>query len=208
MVCGYIHMNLSVKACGPLVAAACLVLARPAHATTFELGGALGADFNAGADTLQTLHYSDGTEQQIKAGNGLLLAAGAGAMFFDHQPHRLETQLTLGIKYSTMEPTNNASLDFVRVPVELLAFYRNEDFHFRVGGGGAWYVSNSLSGGGALNVDTHFKPALGAIAQADFVWGAFAVGLRYTALRLRAEDASVSASANSLGLELSYFYRL
>jgi hypothetical protein len=200
-------MNLSMKVLSPLVIVAGLTLALPAHATTFELGGAVGADFNAGADTLLTLHYSDGTEQAIKAGNGLLVAAGAGAMFFDQQPHRLETQLTLGIKYSTMQPTNNASLDFVRVPVELLAFYRNEDWHFRVGGGGAWYVSNSLSGSGALNGDAHFDPALGAIVQADFVWKAFAVGLRYTLLRLHDRDADVSASANSVGLGLSYFYR-
>ena len=193
--------------CLSLVAAG-LTLAQPARATTFELGGFAGADFNAGADTLLTLHYSDGTEQEIKAGNGLLIAAGAGAMFFEQQPHRLETQLTLGLKYSSMKPTNNASLDFVRVPLELLAFYRNEDWHFRVGGGAAWYVSNSLSGGGALNGEAHFDPALGAIVQGDFVWGAFAVGIRYTRLSLRPSGADASARANSLGLNLSYFYRL
>jgi hypothetical protein len=180
----------------------------PASATTFELGGTLGADFNAGADTLLVLHYSDGTSQDIKAGNGLLAAVGGGIMFFDQQPHRLETQLTIGVKYSSMTPTNNASLDFIRVPIELLAFYRNENWHFRAGGGGAWYVSNSLSGGGALNGDAKFGPALGAIAQADFVWGAFAVGLRYTLLRLRADGADGGVNANSLGLNLSYFYRI
>ena len=192
----------------PCVLGVFLTLAPSAHATTFELGGAVGADFNAGADTLLTLHYSDGTEQAIKAGNGLLIAAGAGALFFDQQPHRLETQLTLGIKYSSMQPTSNANLDFIRVPVELLAFYRNEDWHFRVGGGGAWYAFNSLSGSGALGGSAHFEPALGAIAQADFVWGAFSLGLRYTLLRLHERDADASASANSIGLSLGYFYRL
>jgi len=191
-----------------LIVAAATTFSFPAGATTFEVGGAVGVDFNAGADTLLVLHYSDGTSQDIKAGNGLLVAAGGGIMFFDQQPHRLETQLTIGVKYSTMTPTNNASLDFVRVPIELLAFYRNEDWHFRVGGGGAWYVSNSLSGGGALNGDVKFGPALGAIAQADFVWGAFAVGLRYTRLQLKADGADRSANANSLGLNLSYFYRI
>jgi len=194
--------------CSLLIAAACSTLSLQARATTFELGGALGADFNAGADTLLVLKYSDGTTQDIKAGNGLLAAVGGGVMFFDQQPHRLETQLTIGVKYSTMSPANNASLDFVRVPIELLAFYRNEDWHFRLGGGGAWYVSNSLSGGGALNGEAKFGPALGGIAQADFVWNAFAVGLRYTLLQLRADGADRSANANSLGVNLSYFYRL
>lgn len=193
---------------GLLIVVATMTFSLSARATTFELGGALGADFNAGADTLLVLHYSDGTSQDIKAGNGLIASVGGGIMFFDQQPHRLETQLTIGIKYSTMTPTNNASLDFVRVPVELLAFYRNEDWHFRLGGGGAWYVSNSLSGGGALNGDVKFGPALGAIAQADFVWKAFAVGLRYTLLQLRADGADRSSNANSLGVSLSYFYRI
>jgi len=191
-----------------LIMVAAATFSSHAHATTLELGGALGVDFNAGADTLLVLHYSDGTSQDIKAGNGLLAAAGGGIMFFDEQPHRLETELTIGIKYASMRPTNNASLDFIRVPIELLAFYRNEDWHFRVGGGGAWYVSNSLSGGGALNGDVKFGPALGGIAQADFVWGAFAVGLRYTLLQLRADGADRGANANSLGLNLSYFYRI
>jgi hypothetical protein len=178
-----------------------------AHATTFELGGSLAADFNAGAETLFTIQYTDGTTQDIKAGNGLLAEVGGGALFFDQQPHRLETQLTLGIKYSTMSPANNASLSFVRVPIELLAFYRNDDWHFRVGGGGAWYVSNSLTGGGVLNVNDKFAPALGGIMQADFVWGAFAVGLRYTLLQMRKEGTDESGNANSLGVNLSYFYR-
>ncbi len=186
----------------------CSTFSLRARATTFELGGTLGADFNAGADTLLTLKYSDGTSQDIKAGNGLRAAAGGGIIFFDEQPHRLETQLTIGIKYSSMTPTNNASLSFVRVPIELLAFYRNEDFHFRVGGGAAWYVANSLSGGGALEGEAKFGSALGGIAQADFVWNAFAIGLRYTLLKLRADGAEESASANSIGLNLSYFYHL
>jgi len=197
-----------IQASGLLIMVAATTFSLPARATTFELGGALGADFNAGADALLVLHYSDGTSQDIKAGNGLLAAGGGGIMFFDQQPHRLETQLTVGLKYSSMKPTNNASLNFIRVPIELLAFYRNEDWHLRVGGGGAWYVSNSLSGGGALNGDAKFGPALGAIAQADFIWGAFAVGLRYTLLQLRADGADRSANANSLGLNLSYFYRM
>jgi len=190
------------------VALSCSAFSFHAHATTFELGGTLGGDFNAGADTLLTLHYTDGTSQDIKAGNGLRASVGGGLMLFDQQPHRLETQLTIGIKYSTMQPTNNASLNFVRVPIELLAFYRNEDWHFRVGGGPAWYVSNSLSGGGALEGEAKFGSALGGIVQADFVWNSFAVGLRYTALKLRADGADRSANANSVGVNLSYFYHL
>jgi hypothetical protein len=185
-----------------------LCLPASARAMTFELGGLLAVDANLGSDTLLTLHYSDGSDQTIKAGNGVALALGGGAMFFDDQPHRLETQLTIGVKYSTMEPTSNASLDFVRVPIELLAFYRNEDWHFRVGGGPGFYVSNTLSGGGTLLVNADFKPAVAGIFEADFVWNAFFAGLRYTLLNLHTTVGHASASANSLGLALGYFFRL
>jgi hypothetical protein len=107
-----------------------------------------------------------------------------------------------------MEPTSNASLDFVRVPIELLAFYRNEDWHFRVGGGPGFYISNTLSGGGTLLVNADFKPAVAGIFEADFVWKAFFAGLRYTLLNLHTTVGHASASANSLGLALGYFFRL
>ncbi|HKO89961.1 MAG TPA: hypothetical protein VJU61_02350 [Polyangiaceae bacterium] len=186
---------------------ASLLVGLPAQATTFELGGTLGADFNLGADTILELEYDDGSDQEIKAGNGVLLSLAAGALFFDHQPHQLETVLSLGLKYSTMEETENAGLDFLRLPIDLLAFYRNEDWFFRAGGGLVWYPSSSLTGSGALPVDLSFDAALGGIAQVEFIYEGWSVGLRYTALSLTPSGTDVSLSANSLGGTLSYLYR-
>jgi len=178
-----------------------------AHATTFEAGGSLVGDFNAGGDTLAVLHFADASTQDITAGQGLILSGGAGAIFFDQNPHRLETLLTLGVKYSSMQPASNADLSYVRVPIEALAFYRNDNFHFRLGGGGVWYVVNSLSGSGAasdLNVD--FKPSVGGIVEADFIWNAISLGLRYTILTLRPTNVDTRIAANTIGLNFSYFY--
>ena len=180
----------------------------PASATQFELGGGLNLDFNAGADTLAVLQFTNGDNQNIKAGNGVTIDAGGGAIFFGPQPHRLETVMTIGLKYSTMQPAQNADLSFVRVPVELLAFYRNDDLHFRVGGGTALYLVNSLSGSGAASgLDVTFDPAFAGIVEADFVWKGFFAGLRYTALKLHTPSASVDFAANSIGVSLGYFYR-
>lgn len=193
-----------------LIWAAALALGAPAtaRATTFEAGGSVVGDFNAGGDTLAVLHFTDASTQDVTAGQGLILAAGAGAIFFDQTPHHLETVLTLGVKYSTMQPTTNADLSYVRVPLEALAFYRNDNLHFRLGGGGVWYVSNSLSGSGAasdLNID--FKPSVGGIVQADFVWKAVSLGLRYTMLTLRPTDVDTRIAANTIGINFSYFYQ-
>jgi len=194
--------QLGAPAC---IAAMCVGL--PAQATTFELGGTLGADFNLGADTLLELEYDDGSVQEIKAGNGVLLSLAAGALFFDHQPHQLEAVLSLGLKYSTMQETSNAGLDFLRFPIDLLAFYRNEELYFRAGGGLVWYPSSSLTGSGELPIDQSFDAALGGIVQLDFVYAGWSLGMRYTALSLTPSGTDVSISANSLGGSLSYVYR-
>jgi hypothetical protein len=188
-----------------VVGVAAFAPARRAAATIGEVGASVGADFNAGADTLATLKFSDGSTQEIKGGNGLLLALGGGAIFFEGQPHRLETVLDVGVKFSGMQPTQNADLSFVRIPVELLAFYRNDDLHFRVGGGPAWYAHSSLSGSGAAsNLHVDFKRALGAVVQADFLWGRGYVGLRYTHLNY---GMSGSVAANSIGVTLGFYFQ-
>ncbi len=179
-----------------------------AEATTYELGGSIAGDFNAGADPLVKLKFSDGSEQTIKGGSGLTLSADAGAIFFDHQQHQLETMITLGMKFSSMKPASNADLTFIRVPIELLAFYRNEQHFFRVGAGTAFHLVNSLHGSGAAsNFDTTFDSAIGGVFQADFIWKEFALGMRYTVMRYSANNIDESVAANSIGINLNYMYQ-
>ena len=190
-----------------ILAVAISAVSKSTLATQIEAGGSLIGDFNAGADKLATLEFTDSSTQEIKGGNGVIFAGGVGALFFNKGSHRLETLLTIGLKYSTMQPTTNADLSFVRVPVELLGFYRNEALHFRVGGGAASYFGSSLSGSGAASgLHVAFKPALGGIVEADFVSGGFSLGLRYTRLTLTPSGSNISVAANSLGVGLSYFY--
>ncbi len=181
---------------------------RSAYATSLELGGGVGGDFNAGADTLVTLEFDDGDTQEIKAGNGISLFAAGGAVFFDEYRHQLQTSLSLGVKLSTMQPASNADLTFTRFPIELLAFYRNDDWHFRAGGGPLLHVGNSLTGSGAASdIELQMDPALGGILQADLVFDAWFVGMRYTALSYQLSGTDESAAANSLGVSLGYLYR-
>lgn len=198
-------VGLVVATCALLLAAA---VPRRADAATPEVGGDLVVDGNTGDQVLH-LTFSDGSQQDISAGNGVTLALGGGVIFFDEGKHELEVVATIGAKYSTMAPTQNASLDWVRVPIELLAFYRSDAFHFRVGGGGTIYALNHLSGSGVLSpLDVHFTPAAGAVVQADFVWKGFFAGLRYTIMRYHASTSDVSISADSFGVDGGFFYRL
>jgi hypothetical protein len=181
---------------------------RPALAVTGEAGVGLSVDLNAGADTLATLRFSDGSSQEIKAGNGLLFTLGGGVILFEQQRHRLEAVLDVGVKFSTMQPSQNADLSFVRIPIEALAFYRNDDAHFRVGAGGAYYVHSALSGSGAAsNLQLDFNPGLAEIAEADFLWGRGYLGVRYTHLSYTVSGSSASAAANSVGFTLGFAYQ-
>jgi hypothetical protein len=81
-----------------------------------------------------------------------------------------------------------------------------------VGGGGALYLVNSLSGSGAASdLKATFEPAFAGIVEADFVAKSFFAGLRYTALRLRVSspvvDPAPSFAASSIGVTLGYYYR-
>jgi hypothetical protein len=194
-----------------VLTSACAVLlfgtpGRAGATTTLEVGGGGVVDFNMGDDVLK-LTFTDGSTQNISAGNGVGLSLGAGVIFFDGQTHELEVTLTAGFKYSTMSPAQNASLDWVRVPLELLAFYRNDTLHFRVGGGATMYGLNSLSGGGDLSgLDVHFAPSPGAILQADFIWGGLFAGLRFTIMSFHSTTSNENISANALGVDLGFFH--
>lgn len=162
-------------------------------------------DFNAGADPLLELEFNDGDDQTIEAGNGISLAALGSVRFFEETQHQLECQLGLGFKLSTMIPTENADLTFLRYPMDLLAFYRNEALYFRVGGGVYFSPINSLSGSGSLeDLDLQFNSALGAVIQADLAFEKVSVGLRYTRLNYSLDEAPDPIAAHSVGLTFGF----
>lgn len=190
-----------------LVAVSLVSVERMAAAATFELGGDVLIELNAGADPVLNLTFDDGTTQDISGGNGVSLAVGGGGIFFDDQQHQLEIVLTAGVKYSTMKPTENAGIDWVRIPLEAMAFYRNDALHFRAGLGETLYAFNSLQGSGAISdLDVKFAPALGTVIQADFLWKKLFIGLRYTILSIRPTSSDQSISANSIGLDVGFFH--
>jgi hypothetical protein len=183
--------------------------AEPANAMWLRGGAALIGDFDAGNETLATLTFGDGSTQQIHAGQGLAAAGSLSAGLFAHQSHQAEVVVNLGVKYSTMQPTTNANLSFVRVPLEVLAFYRNESLYFRAGAGLLVNLYTSLDGSGAASaLQADFDPSTGGVIQGDFVSGRFAAGLRFTLIEYQALAPASRFAANSIGVHLSYGFDL
>ncbi|MCG8554083.1 MAG: hypothetical protein MJD61_02160 [Proteobacteria bacterium] len=201
--------------------AVAMFVPREAQAQRWQVGGTMQVDFSAGSDELLTLDFIDGTSENIKAGDGVTLALSGGLRFRAEEAHQLELLLNLGIRYTDTQPAINGGVDFLRLPIEALAFYRlafgpsgSNTMFLRTGVGLAVHLMNELTGEGVLSgLHLRFGPALGWILQADLGSTLVAphqliVGLRYTRIGYRADGMSRPLSANAVGLQLGYLVEL
>lgn len=180
----------------------------PGFAQAVSVRPLVGINAEFGGDTLMTVVFSDGTSQDVKAGQGFSLFGGAALKdLFNTGEFGIDVQGTLGVKYSTIQEASNGSVDFFRFPVELLIL---GDWNgFRFGGGPCYHFANSLSASGVLSAgNLNFDDALGVTGQIDYtIAGHWNIGARYTAISYKPQVAGVSSvSANNFGVELGYFF--
>jgi len=161
----------------------------------------MGLDF--GGDTLAKAKFKGGGTDTIKAGEGLWLTGGIVGIV-----ENFETQFTIGYKFDS-STASNGSMDFSRIPVELLWFYnkRNDEGYFsgtwRFGGGITYHINPELKGDGAAKkIDAEFDNALGFILEAGVIFQTQDaikpfLGLRYTFIDY--EIGKNSADGNCLG---------
>jgi hypothetical protein len=186
----------------------CLLLGLPGLSHSAAVRGLLGIHGEFGGEKLFTVTYSDGSTSDVTAGEGLSIYGGAIAE--DLAPlgaAALDLQASAGLKYSTVREATNGGADFFRYPLELLAFVRYRPL--RVGLGPAYHVGGSFAGNGVLSpFSFELDPALGLVAQADYLFGRFFnLGLRYTSIRYRASRAGAgSVDASNLGVTFAVFF--
>jgi hypothetical protein len=141
----------------------------------------LGAEF--GGDEVIGFTYSDGSTPEVTAGGGLLLSAGVAVRLIPLGAHALEGQLNAGVKYRTIPPATNQSANWLRFPVEALAFYR-APMGMRVGGGATVHLRNVLEASGAtVNDRVEFQAKPGYVLQAEYIRGKISFDARYTILK-------------------------
>ena len=179
-----------------------------ALSTTLGVGAAdfrpiLKGGFDLGGDTMVSVVFTNGETSTIKANEGFYLGGGLAVI---DDARNLEYHLTLAYKIAVMS-AENGDLEFTRVPLEALVFYRFPKV--RVGGGLTYHLNPELEGSGVASaVDVKFKNALGFVLQADYlIWRGLAAGVRYTFLEYEAKgDATGTAKSNGLGLTVSYTF--
>ena len=160
-----------------------------------------GAEF--GGDTMATVTFDDGDTQKIRGNAGVYL--GGGAAIID-AARNMEYHLTVAYKFYFVD-ADNGDVEWTRVPLEALAFYRFE--RVRLGGGLTYHVNPRIEGSGfATPLDIKFKDALGVVLQVD--WRAtegLGLGVRYTFIEYEATgNFRGNAKGNGFGITASYTF--
>jgi hypothetical protein len=163
----------------------------------------LGGEY--GGDEVIQFTYADGSTPEVTAGGGLLLSAGAALRLIPLGSHALEAQVNAGVKYRTIPPATNQSANWLRFPVEALAFYR-APMGLRLGGGATVHLQNVLEASGdALNDRVEFQTKPGYVFQAEYLLRKVSFDARYTILKYEIENEG-TVNANSLGLGISFWF--
>lgn len=157
----------------------------------------LGGD--VGGDELLEFEYEDGSTPDVTAGGGLLLTVGGVLEAWRSGGHGLDAQVNAGIKYRTIPAATNQDLNWLRLPVEGLLYYRAPS-GFRFGGGPVVHLANALRASGeAADGTLEFETTPGAIIQAELIRGNVVFDLRYTALKYKVSGSGETVNASSFG---------
>ena len=156
------------------------------------LGFALDLSVEMGGDDFLEVLFTNGSSQQLRAGQGGSLAVGGIVRPSDASP--LSLRGTAGIKYVTTA-AENANIRFTRIPVELVGSYQLPT-GLRVGAGVVHHASNKFNGDGFVP-DVTFKPATGFTAE---------IGYKIIALTFTKIDYAVKGGTpldgGSIGVQL------
>lgn len=155
----------------------------------FLLGGAL----ELGGDKVAEVYFTDGSTQNIKAGQGGTIYAGA--QFRLNQKATFFLRSSVGIKYVTTK-ADNAHIRLTRIPLQLTANYIAPS-KVRLAAGLVTHQAIRLNFDG-LGDNAKLTSTPGVVMEAGY--GALA--LSYTLMTYK-DNASRSYAANAIGLTIS-----
>ena len=178
-----------------LVLAVLLAVAVPvASAQSFTplVEGAL----ELGGDDLFAVYFTNGSSQEIQAGQGGTLAVGVEGRPVASLP--VAVRGTVGFKF-VGTAADNANIYFTRIPVELVARYEHAG-GVHAGVGATAHLFNRLHGDDFLD-DKTFDAAFGPTVEVGWKW----VALTYTSLSYTDEQGNTFDAAAP---GLSFVYRI
>lgn len=157
------------------------------------------AGIDTGGDTMVTANFIGGGSETVKANEGVFVGGG---MSWVNDTKDIEVEVAITYKVAVIN-ADNGDIDWTRLPIDALVFYRTTNFRF--GGGLTYHINPKLEGSGVSNnINVNFDDALGVILQADWrITQKINLGLRYTAVEYKADGFSGSAKTDGVGLAFS-----
>ena len=173
-----------VKACSILA----LSTLMPAFAQG-HLGFEAYGTFTGGGDSVCKASFTDGSTQDINAGQGFDFGLGAHYKF---EANPIDLNATIGYKWVTTKATN-ANVNLSRTVLELRADYifKND---FWIGTGPVWHSDIKLNSDG-YGQNAGFDNAQGLTVKGGWRW----IALAYTSMRYK-DEFGYNYDANSIGV--------
>ena len=167
--------------------------AQPAQDQPAEWGWAFLGAFEFGGDTVATVTFTDGSDQDVQAAQGGTLGIGVRYRPYANAPWGLRS--TIGYKFVTTQ-ASNADIGIDRMVWDLVANYRlNENVW--VGGGVVRHMNTHFNGDG-FAPDIDFDDAMGLRLEFGWQW----IALAYTNMKYK-DEFGFTYDANSIGVVLT-----
>lgn len=182
-----------------LLAATAAVGTSPAKAADYSsqprghLGAVLELDGDFGGDNIASVLFTDGSTEDIKAGQGI---AGAVGLHYQLAALPLDIAVTAGYKYVTTR-ASNANIFLDRVEIKAVGAYELPG-HWWVDAGPVWHAGTRLHGDGYLP-DVSFDDAVGATVGLGWRW----IGVAYTNIHYNSAITG-SLDASNVGVTLAW----
>lgn len=162
----------------------------------------VGVDAGSGGDTLASVTYTDGSTQDIKAGNGLQFKGGVG---YRINPSA-EVIASLGWQFITTR-ASNGSISFDRFPLEVIGLWNATDA-IRLGGGLRYASGAKFSTSGvASNLgNASLDSKLGYVLMGEYLFEGKKVGLSLRAVNETFSYQGTNFNGNHVGVGLNYYF--
>jgi hypothetical protein len=158
-----------------------------------HFGVVLEADGEFGGDNLAQVYYTNGVTQDIRAGQGVTLAAG---VHYQPAAFPVDFTATVGYKFVRTE-AYNTDLGVNRVVVKVTGAYLLPH-NFWVDAGPVWHTAVKFNGDGYVP-DISFNDAVGGTVGFGWRW----FGIEYTSIRYTSSITG-GVDASSVGATFAW----
>ena len=183
-----IALLTATTAAGMLPAAAATHPTQQGH-----FGAVLELDGDFGGDNVARVFYTDGSTQDVKAGQGVAAAVG---VHYQLASSPVDFAVTAGYKYVTTR-ADNADIHIDRVEIKALGTYELPR-HFWIDAGPVWHTGIRFHGGGFIP-DFSFDDAVGGSVGFGWRW----IGVAYTDIHY-SSALTGNVDASNVGITLEY----